>query len=99
MSQARGPSIQCPTCGNDGSEVVDSRPSSGTIRRRRQCDECHTRFTTFEGTGDAGLPIQLLHTLESGIEQLQNDLNVLRSALTRLRGAAETKQAPESESP
>ena len=40
----------CPHCHQDGSRVIDSRPSDdGTfIRRRRQCPHCGTRFTTFE---------------------------------------------------
>lgn len=42
--------MKCPFCGNPESKVVDSRPSDeGTsIRRRRECLECHKRFTTYE---------------------------------------------------
>ena len=42
--------MKCPFCGNLESKVVDSRPSDeGTsIRRRRECLECHKRFTTYE---------------------------------------------------
>jgi transcriptional repressor NrdR len=42
--------MRCPFCGHEDSQVKDSRPSEdGTsIRRRRQCEGCAGRFTTFE---------------------------------------------------
>ena len=42
--------MKCPRCGYADTKVVDSRPSDeGTsIRRRRECLECHKRFTTYE---------------------------------------------------
>ena len=42
--------MKCPYCGTLESKVVDSRPAEeGTsIRRRRECLECHKRFTTYE---------------------------------------------------
>nr|WP_320024849.1 transcriptional regulator NrdR [uncultured Acetobacterium sp.] len=42
--------MKCPYCAFDDSKVVDSRPSEeGTmIRRRRECNKCNKRFTTYE---------------------------------------------------
>lgn len=42
--------MRCPFCGNDETQVKDSRPTedNGAIRRRRSCPECGERFTTFE---------------------------------------------------
>lgn len=42
--------MRCPFCRADTDRVVDSRPheDAGAIRRRRECLECHRRFTTFE---------------------------------------------------
>ncbi|MCI1285902.1 MAG: transcriptional regulator NrdR [Pediococcus pentosaceus] len=42
--------MKCPHCGNNGSRVVDSRPTDEgrVIRRRRECEKCGFRFTTFE---------------------------------------------------
>jgi len=42
--------MQCPRCKFNGSRVIDSRPADdgGSIGRRRECDECGYRFTTFE---------------------------------------------------
>lgn len=41
--------MQCPFCGFRESKVVDSRHTdSNTIRRRRECEKCKKRFTTYE---------------------------------------------------
>lgn len=42
--------MRCPFCTHPESKVVDSRPSDegNSIRRRRECLECHKRFTTYE---------------------------------------------------
>lgn len=40
--------MNCPYCGHHDSKVIDSRDSIDGIRRRRQCLECNTRFTTYE---------------------------------------------------
>jgi transcriptional repressor NrdR len=42
--------VRCPFCGNEDSQVKDSRPTEdvSAIRRRRQCPACGGRFTTFE---------------------------------------------------
>lgn len=42
--------MRCPFCAHDDSQVKDSRPTEDNtaIRRRRQCDGCGGRFTTFE---------------------------------------------------
>lgn len=42
--------MKCPFCGQDNTRVIDSRPAedNNTIRRRRSCDVCGKRFTTYE---------------------------------------------------
>ncbi|MBO6302506.1 MAG: transcriptional repressor NrdR [Ruminiclostridium sp.] len=40
--------MRCPECGFADSKVIDSRPTDGKIRRRRECLECKCRFTTYE---------------------------------------------------
>lgn len=42
--------MRCPFCGNNDTQVKDSRPTedNATIRRRRYCPACGSRFTTFE---------------------------------------------------
>lgn len=42
--------MRCPYCGKDNTRVIDSRPADdgASIRRRRECDSCGKRFTTYE---------------------------------------------------
>jgi transcriptional repressor NrdR len=42
--------LRCPFCSHENSQVKDSRPTEdgSSIRRRRQCEDCGARFTTFE---------------------------------------------------
>lgn len=42
--------MKCPLCGNEETKVIDSRPAENdsSIRRRRECLNCHKRFTTYE---------------------------------------------------
>ena len=42
--------MKCPNCGCTESKVLDSRPAEDflAIRRRRECEECQKRFTTYE---------------------------------------------------
>ena len=42
--------MRCPFCAHEASQVKDSRPTEdgASIRRRRQCEDCGARFTTFE---------------------------------------------------
>ena len=42
--------MRCPYCNQDNTRVVDSRPveENNSIRRRRMCDACGRRFTTYE---------------------------------------------------
>lgn len=42
--------MKCPFCNHENTRVIDSRPAdeNNSIRRRRVCDECNKRFTTYE---------------------------------------------------
>lgn len=42
--------MKCPFCSNENTKVIDSRPAedNSSIRRRRACEECGKRFTTYE---------------------------------------------------
>ncbi|MBR2304940.1 MAG: transcriptional repressor NrdR [Ruminococcus sp.] len=40
--------MKCPFCSNEDTRVIDSRPSEGKKRRRRECPKCGKRFTTYE---------------------------------------------------
>lgn len=49
--------MRCPECGFDDSKVIDSRPTDGKIRRRRECLSCKFRFTTYEVVEDVPLMV------------------------------------------
>jgi len=40
--------MRCPHCGHDSHRVIDTRNTGDAIRRRRQCEQCEQRFTTYE---------------------------------------------------
>lgn len=47
--------MRCPSCQYNGTRVVDSRPvdDNKAIRRRRECEDCGSRFTTLKSRRDA----------------------------------------------
>jgi len=51
--------MKCPYCGHEEDRVLDSRPleASSIIRRRRECQACHKRFTTYERLEDVPLMV------------------------------------------
>jgi transcriptional repressor NrdR len=51
--------MRCPKCGCQEDKVIDSRASreGATIRRRRQCEQCGHRFTTYEELEHEGLMV------------------------------------------
>ncbi len=51
--------MRCPICHSDDSKVVDSRSADGgaAIRRRRECQSCQRRFSTFERVEEAPLVV------------------------------------------
>ena len=76
--------MRCPACGERDTRVVDSRDldDSATIRRRRECNACATRFTTYERVEAA----RLLVVKRDGTRQewdKEKLANGLRKALTR----------------
>ena len=50
--------MQCPYCGQADSRVVDTRATGDSIRRRRECQSCRKRFTTYEQISEALLIVK-----------------------------------------
>ncbi|MCA9765718.1 MAG: transcriptional repressor NrdR [Carnobacterium sp.] len=71
--------MQCPRCQNNGSRVVDSRPADDgrAIRRRRECEACSFRFTTFERVEQA----PLLVIKKNGAREEFNREKILRGII------------------
>ncbi len=75
--------MKCPFCSHDDTQVRDSRPTEdgGAIRRRRQCNSCGARFTTFERVQMREL---LVIKKDGTREQLERE-KIVRSMRTALR--------------
>ena len=54
--------MQCPFCTSADSRVIDTRSAEGGIRRRRECEECGRRFTTYERVA----PLRLMVIKQDG---------------------------------
>ena len=92
--------MRCPVCGERDTRVVDSRDldEGATIRRRRECAACSTRFTTYERVEAARL---LIVKRDGTRQEFDRDklANGLRKALTRrpVRDGAAEQAADEIE--
>ena len=71
--------MKCPFCGHPESKVVDSRPMAdgGSIRRRRECESCQRRFTTFETVET----VQIIVVKKSGVKELFDKQKLLSGVL------------------
>ena len=75
--------MRCPFCGNEDSQVKDSRPAEDgvAIRRRRHCPACGARFTTFER-----VQLRELHVVKSNKRRVVFDRDkLMRSVQIALR--------------
>lgn len=72
--------MKCPFCNQDNTRVVDSRPVEDTnsIRRRRMCDVCGKRFTTYEKV--EAIPLTVIKKDES---REQFDRSKIRGGIVR----------------
>ena len=87
--------MRCPKCSSEDSKVVESRDTGVSIRRRRECEECHKRFTTYERLERPNLAV----IKRSGSRELF-DRDKLKGAISRsvgkfLNGELETEEIVE----
>jgi transcriptional repressor NrdR len=54
--------MKCPFCASPNSRVIDTRSAEGGIRRRRECEDCGRRFTTYERVA----PLRLMVIKQDG---------------------------------
>ena len=94
--------MNCPFCGHDNTRVIDSRPAeeNNSIRRRRMCDECGKRFTTYEKVET--IPVIIIKKdnnretydrskIEAGVLRACHKRPVSASAITQLVDEVETE--------
>ncbi len=87
--------MKCPYCNNADTKVIDSRPAEdGTIiRRRRSCDECGKRFTTYEKVETIPLIIIKKDQNREQYDRAKIEAGVLRACYKRPVPAAQIQAA------
>lgn len=77
--------MKCPYCNNPDTRVIDSRPADegNSIRRRRSCDECGKRFTTYEKVETIPLSIIKKDNTREQYDRAKIEAGVLRACYKR----------------
>ena len=83
--------MKCPFCSKDNTRVVDSRPveDNNAIRRRRMCDSCGRRFTTYEKVETIPLIIIKKDQNREQYDRAKIEAGVLRACHKRPVSAAQ----------
>lgn len=86
--------MKCPFCGHENTRVIDSRPvdENNSIRRRRVCDECEKRFTTYEKVETIPLIIIKKDNNRETYDRSKIEAGVLRACHKRPISAAQITQ-------
>ncbi len=83
--------MKCPFCSSENTRVIDSRPAddNNSIRRRRVCDECSRRFTTYEKVETIPLIIVKKDNNREPYDRSKIEAGVLRACHKRPISAAQ----------
>lgn len=86
--------MKCPFCGHENTRVIDSRPAedNNSIRRRRVCDECDKRFTTYEKVETIPLIVIKKDENRETYDRSKIEAGVLRACHKRPISANQIKQ-------
>ena len=86
--------MKCPYCGNPDTRVIDSRPAddNNSIRRRRSCDECGKRFTTYEKVETIPLIVIKKDNNREASDRSKIEAGVLRACYKRPVSAEDIKR-------
>ena len=77
--------MKCPFCGEENTKVIDSRPAddNSSIRRRRKCEKCGKRFTTYEKLETIPLVIIKKDEAREPYDRSKIENGVFRSCIKR----------------
>ena len=77
--------MKCPYCGEENTKVIDSRPAeeNNAIRRRRQCEVCKKRFTTYEKVESILLIVIKKDNIREPYDRSKIEAGILRSCHKR----------------
>ena len=86
--------MKCPFCGHENTREIDSRPAedNNSIRRRRVCDECDKRFTTYEKVETIPLIVIKKDDNRETYDRSKIEAGVLRACHKRPISANQIKQ-------
>ena len=86
--------MKCPYCNNEDTRVIDSRPAEdgSSIRRRRSCDTCGKRFTTYEKVETIPLIIIKKDNNREQYDRSKIEAGVLRACYKRPVSADQIKE-------
>ena len=90
--------MKCPFCSYDNTRVIDSRPAdeNNSIRRRRVCDQCGKRFTTYEKVETIPLIVIKKDNNRETYDRSKIEAGVLRACHKRPISAAQINQLVDS---
>ena len=90
--------MKCPYCGNENTRVVDSRPvdENTAIRRRRMCDACGKRFTSYEKVETIPLIVIKKDQNREQFNRSKIEAGVLRACHTRPISAQQVQELVDS---
>lgn len=93
-----GTFMKCPFCSHENTRVIDSRPAdeNNSIRRRRVCDECGKRFTTYEKIETIPLIVIKKDNNRETYDRSKIEAGVLRACHKRPISAAQINQLVDS---
>lgn len=86
--------MKCPFCSHENTRVIDSRPAeeNNSIRRRRVCDECGKRFTTYEKVETIPLIIMKKDNNREAYDRSKIEAGVIRACHKRPVSASDITQ-------
>lgn len=90
--------MKCPFCNHENTRVIDSRPAedNNSIRRRRVCDECNKRFTTYEKVETIPLIIIKKDDNRETYDRAKIEAGILRACHKRPVSAEQLSQLVDS---
>ena len=90
--------MKCPFCGEDSTKVIDSRPADDncSIRRRRECEECGKRFTTYEKVETIPLIIIKKDKIREAYDRSKIESGVIKSCHKRPISARQIEEMVDS---
>ena len=87
--------MKCPFCSHENTKVIDSRPADDnrSIRRRRECEECGNRFTTYEKIETIPLIVIKKDNTRETYDRSKIEAGILRSCHKRPVSVEQIEQA------